>query len=209
MLAVLARVGRWLAAEGLQARQVSEELMAAFLVARREAGQRRVPGRRAMAPLLSYLREADVAAATEPSLTPLGSLLGRYRCWLIRQRGLAATTVRRFENTARRFQQEQVSAGDLFTPAALTRVDINAFLLRECSRVSAGSAKGRVAELRSILKFLYLQDITALPLGRAAPPVDGWRLATLPHRPWRSRRCSVCSTAATAVAWSASATSRS
>ncbi len=42
------------------------------------------------------------------------------------------------------------------TPASLTGADINAFLLRECARVSAGSAKGRVAELRSVLRFLYL-----------------------------------------------------
>lgn len=58
-------------------------------------------------------------------------------------------------------------------------MDIHAFLLRECARVSAGSAKGRVAELRSILRFLYLQGITALPLGTAVPPVGGWRLAAL------------------------------
>lgn len=44
MLADLAQVGRWLAVEGLEARQANEELMAAFLAARREAGQRRVPG---------------------------------------------------------------------------------------------------------------------------------------------------------------------
>jgi site-specific recombinase XerD len=65
-------------------------------------------------------------------------------------------------------------------PAALTGADINAFLLRECGRVSAGSAKGRVAELRSILRFLYLEGITAVPLGTAVPPVGGWRFATLP-----------------------------
>jgi hypothetical protein len=139
MLADMAQVGRWLAAEGLEARQVSEELMAAFLFARREAGQRRVPGIRAMAPLLSYLREADVAAATEPSLTPLGSLLGRYRSWLLGERGLAATTVRRYENTARRFLQEQVSADDVFTPAALTGVDIT----RSCCGSAAASRRGR------------------------------------------------------------------
>jgi site-specific recombinase XerD len=180
MLNDLGQVGRWLSAEGLGARQVSEELMAAFLIARREAGARRVPGMRAMAPLLSYLREVEVAPAAKPSLTPLGSLLGRYRSWLVGERGLAATTVRRYENTARRFLQEQASADGVFEPAALSGVDINAFLLRECGRVSAGSAKGRVAELRSILRFLYLQDITALPLGTAVPPVGGWRLATLP-----------------------------
>jgi site-specific recombinase XerD len=180
MLNDLGQVGQWLSAEGLGARQVSEELMATFLTARRETGQRRVPGIRAMAPLLSYLREVEVAPAAKPSLTPLGSLLGQYRSWLVGERGLAATTVRRYENTARRFLQDQASADEMFEPAALTGVDINAFLLRECGRVSAGSAKGRVAELRSILRFLYVQGITPLPLGTAVPPVGGWRLATLP-----------------------------
>jgi site-specific recombinase XerD len=180
MLADLAQVGRWLAVEGLEAAQVSEELMGAFLIARRQAGQRRVPGIRAMAPLLSYLREVDVAVAAVPSLTPLGSLLARYRSWLVEERGLAATTVRRYENTARRFLQEQACIGDVLAPAALTAADINAFLLRECGRVSAGSAKGRVAELRSILRYLYLQSITPLRLGTAVPPVGGWRLASLP-----------------------------
>jgi site-specific recombinase XerD len=135
-----------------------------------------------MVPLLTYLREAGVVPAEQPTVTPLGALLGQYRLWMIHERGLAATTVLRYENTARRFLQEQASADGVFDPAALTGADINAFLLREFARVAAGSAKGRVAELRSILKFLYLQGITAVPLGTAVPPVGGWRLATLPPR---------------------------
>jgi integrase len=46
--------------------------------------------------------------------------------------------------------------------------------------VSSGSAKGWVAELRSVLRFLYLRGVTPLLLGTAVPPVGGWRLATLP-----------------------------
>ncbi len=133
-----------------------------------------------MVPLLSYLREAGVTPAAKPLLTPLGALLGQYRSWLVQERGLAATTVLRYENTARRFLREQASVGDGFEPATLNGMDVNAFLLRECARVSAGSAKGRVAELRSVLRFLYLQGITPLRLGTAVPPVGGWRLATLP-----------------------------
>jgi len=45
--------------------------------------------------------------------------------------------------------------------------------------VSVGSAKGRVAELRSVLRFLYLRDLTPLPLWTAVPPVAGWRETTL------------------------------
>ena len=81
--------------------------MAGFLTARRAAGHQKIPGTRAMAPLVGYLREAGVVAAAEPVVTPLGTLLGRYRSWLIQDRGLAATTVLRYGNTARRFLQEQ------------------------------------------------------------------------------------------------------
>ncbi len=180
MLKDLGQVGLWLSSEGLGAEQLNEERMAAFLAARHAAGYRRVPGTRAMVPLLSYLKEAGVAPQPTPTVTPLGVLIGKYRFWLVHERGLAPTTVLRYENTARRFLREQAMAGEGFEPATLTGMDVNDFLLRECGRVSAGSAKGRVAELRSVLRFLYLQGITPLRLGMAVPPVGGWRLATLP-----------------------------
>jgi site-specific recombinase XerD len=37
-----------------------------------------------------------------------------------------------------------------------------------------------VAELRSILRFLYLRGITPLQLGTAVPPVGGWRFTAVP-----------------------------
>jgi site-specific recombinase XerD len=180
MLKDLGQVGLWLSTEGLGAAQLDEQRMAAFLTARQVKGYRQVPGARAMVPLLSFLREAGVVPAAEPLLSPVGALLAQYRFWMVQERGLAPTTVLRYENTARRFLQEQATSGDNFEPTALTGMDVNAFLLRECGRVSAGSAKGRVAELRSVLRFLYLQSITPLRLGTAVPPVGGWRLATLP-----------------------------
>ena len=180
MLTDLGQVGRWMSGEGLEPAQLDEDAMAAFLAARQAAGRRRALGPRAMMPLLSYLREAGVTPAAKPPQTPLGALLGEYRVWLVQERGLAAATVLRYENTARRFLQQQAMTGGVLEPAGLTGADVNAFLLRECGRVSAGSAKGRVAELRSVLRFLYLQGITPLRLGTAVPPVGGWRLATLP-----------------------------
>lgn len=180
MLKELGQVGRWLTAEELEAEQLDEQRITAFIIARHAAGYRRAPGPRAMAPLLSYLREADVVAAVQPPTTPLELLLAQYRKWLVDERGIAASTVLRYENTTRRFLTEQAMVEGVFTPTGLTGSDVNAFLLRECSRVSAGSAKGRVAELRSLLRFLYLQGITPLRLGTAVPPVGGWRLATLP-----------------------------
>jgi hypothetical protein len=166
MLKDMGQVGLWLSAEGLEAAQLDEQRMAAFLVARQVSGYRRIPGTRAMVPLLTYLREAGVVPVAEPLLTPVGVLVVKYRLWLVQERGLAATTVLRYENTARRFLQEQAISGDAFEPTALTGMDVNAFLLRECGRVSAGSAKGRVAELVRSCAFCIC---------RASHPCDSGR----------------------------------
>ncbi len=181
MLKDLGQLGRWMSGEGLEVSQLDEDAVVAFLAGQRAAGRRRVPGTRAMVPLLSFLRTAGaVPPAAAAPLTPMGVLLGEYRDWLVGERGLAAATVARYERTARRFLAQRAVSGAVFKPAALTGVDVNAFLLAECARVSTGSAKGRVAELRSVLRFLYLRGITPLRLGTAVPPVGGWRLAALP-----------------------------
>jgi site-specific recombinase XerD len=180
MLKDLGEVGRWMSRERLREAQLDEAAMVAFRVASRAGGRRKVLGPRAMAPLLSYLREVGVCPLRKPSQTPLTVLLAEYRRWMFQERGLAATTVLRYENTARRFLQQQATIDGVLEPAHLTGADINAFLLQECGRVSVGSAKGRTAELRSILRYLYLQGLTPLRLGTEVPPVGGWRLATLP-----------------------------
>ncbi len=180
MLADLGQLGLWMSREGLVPAKLDEDAMVAFVAARQAAGRRRALGPRAMIPLLGYLREAGVTPAATPPQTPLGALLGEYRMWLVQERGLAAATVLRYESTARRFLQQQAMAGGVLKPAGLAGPDVNTFLLRECGRVSAGSAKGRVAELRAVLRFLYLQGFTPLRLGTAVPPVGGWRLAALP-----------------------------
>lgn len=181
-LAILGQVGRWLADEGLQPAEFDQERAGAFIVARQAAGFRNVPGLRGMRPLLGFLKDAGVITESAPVvLTPADELVGRYRSWMVQERGLAAATVLRYENTARRFLQEQASGGvSGFTPQDLTGADVVVFLRRECARVSVGSAKGRVGELRSILRFLHLEGITARSLGEGVPPVAGWRETVLP-----------------------------
>ena len=180
MLKDLGQVGVWLSTESMDVTQLDEARIEAFLCARRATGHRHVPGTRGMVPLLSYLREVGAARPVQPSLTPLGELLVQYRCWMVQERNLAPATVLRYENTARRFLAEQALDDGSLRVGELTGADVNAFLLRECARVSAGSAKGRVAELRSLLRFLYLRQLLPLRLGAAVPPVGGWRLATIP-----------------------------
>ena len=95
MLKDLGQVGLWLSSQGLTAADLDEERVAAFLAARHAAGRRRIPGTRAMAPLLDYLRATGTAAEAQPLVTPLTALVAQYRCWLVTERGLAPSTVLR------------------------------------------------------------------------------------------------------------------
>jgi integrase len=76
---------------------------------------------------------------------------------------------------ARTFLARRVDAVE-----SLAGADIVAFLLAEGQRLSVGSVKGRVAELRSLLRFLYLQGLTPRSLATVVPPVAGWRDTGVP-----------------------------
>jgi site-specific recombinase XerD len=182
MLRVLGQLGRWMAGEGLEPGQLDDAAIEAFLAARRAGGGRQVPTVRALRPLLGYLCAVGAMAPVQAQreLTPLERLLGGYRCWLVVERGLAAATVHRYETLARRFLGGRVGPDDAFGVAGLSGADVSAFLLRECARLSLGSARGRVGELRSLLRFLHVRGLAASALAEAVPPVAGWRDAGIP-----------------------------
>jgi site-specific recombinase XerD len=181
MLRVLGQLGRWMDGEGVELGRLDAAAIEAFLASRRAAGQRRVPSLRAMRPLVMFLRESGVMAAVAGplELTPVERFVGEYRDWLGGERALAEPTVVRYERLARRFLARVSDAGELDV-AGLTGADVSAFLLEECARVSVGSAKGRVAELRSLLRFLYLRGFTDMALADSVPSVAGWRDTEIP-----------------------------
>lgn len=88
------------------------------------------------------------------------------------ERGLAEATIIRYETLARRFLQQHLADGRIEF-GALGGAQVVSFLLRESERVSVGSAKGTVAELRSLLKFLYARGLTPCLTTTAVPPVAG------------------------------------
>ncbi len=182
MLKVLGQLGRWMASAGLEAGQLDDAAIEAFLAARRAGGDRHVPTARALGQLVRYLREVGVMApASARALTPLDELLTEYRHWLVQERGLAQATVLRYEALARRFLAGRIAPDDEQGTTRLGAGEVSAFLVRECARVSIGSAKGRVAELRALLRFLHLRGALAISLADALPPVAGWRETGLPN----------------------------
>lgn len=182
LLRNISHLGLWLQARNLPGTGIEPVWIEELFEERRHLGRRGVPGQRGTAGLIAFLAGRGLLAPARPEpATALQLLLGEFRDWLVHERNLSSSTVLRYERTARRFLTEQASGdGDELNVGSLTGADVNAFLLRECARVSAGSAKGRVAELRSLLRFLYLKQLLPMQLGWAVPPVGGWRLATIP-----------------------------
>jgi site-specific recombinase XerD len=179
MLKDVGQLGQWMESENLEVSHLTKTSVEAFIHARR-ARRRRVPTVRSFAPLLEYLDALGVLSAEVVPSTPLEDLMERYKNWLVNERGLAAPTVLRYEVLARHFLQERADAvGDRFVEE-LAGSDVVGFLVRECTRLTVGAGKGRVAELRSLLRFLFLMGLTPLPLATAVPPVAGWHDTALP-----------------------------
>lgn len=180
VLKMAGRLGRWMDSEQIVAGDLDRATITAFLATCRARGTRRVPGVRSFDPLLEYLRGQGVVAEPAAPSTPVERLLAEYRIWLVADRGLAAPTVLRYENLAGRFLRERRIEDEAGFVENLTGAHVTAFLLKESARVSVGAAKGRVAELRSLLRFLYLKGLTASTLASAVPPVPGWRDTSVP-----------------------------
>jgi integrase len=128
-----------------------------------------------------YLGEVGVMGAEEPLvLSPVEALVIGYRQWLTADRGFAAITVLRYETLARRFLTARVTPTDELGVTGLDGAVVSRFLLVECERVCLGSAKGKVAELRSLLRFPHVRGFTPRSLAESVPGVAGWRDTTIP-----------------------------
>jgi integrase/recombinase XerD len=181
LLWLMATLSRWLARNGLGVADLGTAEVDQFVQERRARGRTRFVSSRALIPLLEYLRGLDVAPPPCVDLadTPVGQLLVRYRGYLLGERGLAEGTVRYYEDAARLLLSRRAEA-DLALEE-LTAAEVSGFVLRECRRRSAGSAKNLVTALRSLLRFLYLDGAVGSQLASAVPTVAHWRGAGLPR----------------------------
>jgi hypothetical protein len=120
---------------------------------------------------VEFLIDQHVVDAEDPApLSGLDALLGDYRRWLIEERGLAEATVLRYHNCARRFLAARTGVDGVVDVGSLTGVQVSAFLLAEAQRCSVGALRG-VAELRALLRYLYLRGSTPTLLSGSIPPV--------------------------------------
>lgn len=180
LLFLTAHFARWLEAEGLALHDLNEERAAAFLRHRREEGYTGLRTRRALEPLLRYLRGKGVVEAPPPEVdhSPLGVFVQDYRAYLRAERGLAASTIHARSMFAKEFAGSERPRLDWHR---LTAHDVVSYVRRRSRHASIPACKHTVTELRSLLRFLYVQGRIPHDLTSAVPAVAGWRLSGLPQ----------------------------
>lgn len=180
-LRLMAHLSRWLEGHELTAGELTPDRVDAFLVARRGEGYTCWLSWRGLAPLLGHLRAVGVVSplAVEAVSGVLDELVGRYRVYLVGERGLVPGTVRYYLPDARRFLAGWADDGGSWLDR-LGVADVIGFVMSECARRSVGSAKILVTVLRSLLRFLFLEGLIVQPLASAVPAVAGWWGGGLP-----------------------------
>jgi integrase/recombinase XerD len=176
----VARLSRWLEANGLAAAELSGERVEEFFGVQRAEGRHRAQwSRPGLLCMLDVLRDLGAVAREEPtrtgSLTDL--LLASFQRYLLSERALAVGTARGYVNHARRFL-----AG--LSPAGLTGVtatDVIEAVLRESTAVSVSATQNYVAGLRAFLRYCFITGMVQVDLSQAALPVTGRRRSSLPR----------------------------
>ena len=177
---LMAHLSRWLAREGVEVPGLTAAVVEAYFAERRAAGYAGHVTGRALRPLLSYLRRLGVIPppAPVPAGSPQDRLLGRYRDYLLVQRGLTVTTADLNVRMAGPFLAGRAEAKDgRLDLEDLTAREVAAFVVTQ-SRQRPKSVKRMVTALRSLFGFLHAEGLIGQPL--AVPSPAGWTQSGLP-----------------------------
>ncbi len=106
--------------------------------------------------------------------TPVEVLLGRYRSFLIGERGLTPDTARGYVYLVRPFLVGRAGSDGLDL-GGLTAGDVTGFVLAECRRRPPKTAQRSATTLRSLLRFLHVDGLLGASLVTAVPKVANRR----------------------------------
>ncbi len=176
----VARFSVWLENSEVGVAQLSQRHVEDFLVAQRSVGRyRNTWSRPGLMCLIEVLEAQGALTATEPAraLTPNDVVLCAFEHYLLRERGLAAGTVRGYLDHARRFLDGLGEAGlKGVGPSAVTDA-----LLRESRSVSVSATQNFLSGLRAFLRFGFVEGLIDSDLTGAALAVTGRRRSSLPR----------------------------
>ena len=156
--------------EGLEVEALTPDRLERYFVWRRRQGYLSSLSPLSLRRLLGYLDGLGVLAPDETVPSPVDRLLAEFRDYLLRERGMKASSAAQYEPTARLFLSERPEplADGL---ARVSAAEVTTFVLREARRRSVRSAEMVVCALRALLRFLHVHGLIAKSLVEAVPSV--------------------------------------
>lgn len=180
-LCLMGHLSRWLEDGGLTAADLTEMRVEQFQAQRRAAGVVGFTSRGSLSPLLEVLGGLGVLPPKPAPLlgSPVEVLLGAFGEYLLKERGLAASTAAAYVLRTRRFLH---GCGVERPLTSLTTGDVTAAVLRESDGLSVGAVQMFVASVRAFLRYCFIADLIEVDLSAAALAMTGRRRSSLPQR---------------------------
>ena len=185
LIGLTAEVSHWLEVGGLQAGDLTGEVIDEFF-ARRGPSRSRCRTARSLQPIMAHLRSIGVVAPA-PSLASGRTdaeveLLECYRRWCVAQRGLTSTTTDQYVRRVAVFlalwrPDAHVFVADFVGGAILATVRAAG------DAMPSPSLRCMVTALRSFLRFLHATGRVAGSLVAAVPALKTWPRTALPSVP--------------------------
>jgi len=174
----IARFSNWLQARQLGAHQVDDATVERFL--KRDPGTIHSGESAPLRRLLAMLREIGLAPAkpVEPK-NCLQRSMDEYRCYLLRERGLAETSLLNYLPVAEQLLSDRFGQS-VMNLSELTAKDVTEFLQDRARQLRPGRAKLLVTALRSFLRYLRHRGEISVDLDGCVPPVAAWSFSTVP-----------------------------
>ena len=162
---LLRHLSRWLATRGLALSELREEVAGQYVAVRREE-RSFLRSRRALGPLLGYLRGLGIVPAAEAAVpqTAGEELLARFAAYLAGERGLAPATVSSYLSQVRPFVAAHADVGRL---SSLTARQVARFAAQSAAGLRPRSAQVRANALRALLGFMWQEGLVASELAGA------------------------------------------
>ncbi len=163
----------------LEANELSPEVLEKFCGGLRKKSGASRPTPKALAWLISYLREVKVVPppTPPPPQSEVEKLIERYRHYLVSERGLAPDTAVLYMGAAIRL----LGAHDVRGLSELNAGDIAKFMTTSCRVLSVRGTERLATGLRSFLNFGLLDGVITTPLASAVPSPARWSGAGLPR----------------------------
>jgi site-specific recombinase XerD len=174
----IARFSNWLHDRRLDLHQVDEASVERFL--QRDPGIVHSGEAAPLRRLLAMLRKIEVTPAKPPEpRNGQQRFIHEYRRYLLRERGLAETSLLNYVPFAEQFLSDRFGQSDMKLPE-LTAADVTKFMRGRVHQLSSGRAKLLVTALRSFLRYLRHQGEISVDLAGCVPPVAVWSLSAVP-----------------------------